>query len=101
MARFRTISARALPWAPQRLGAQPHDPSPRNYDHRTGHGISACCGDGEFVTTQYGVDVQAIGGELLGARSVEFVGPKFERSKSKAWEPSGLKTWRLPFMASR
>jgi hypothetical protein len=38
-----------------------------------------------------------MGGELLRARSVEFLGPKFERSKSRAWEPPGLKTWRLPF----
>jgi hypothetical protein len=26
--------------------------------------------------------------------------PKFERSKSRGWEPSGLKTWRLPLRRS-
>src|SRR4029079_2513356 len=33
-----------------------YDPSPRNYRHRTRHGISACYGDGELVTTHPATD---------------------------------------------
>jgi len=51
----RYPSPKRCPQLPTTKGTR-YDPSPRNYRHRTRHGISACYGDGELVTTHPATD---------------------------------------------